>query len=199
MLILFYKVFFKPHFIPGLVKNMYFFLYLYIFLIGASASHVYISPNDRYKYTMAPYSHHLRYEMHNLPDSFEEALSKNDFEKIRIFLDAGFNPNTPLSSGKIALFYPISLGSYKMCKKLLYYKYEPNTQDSDGCTALHFAISFGQIEIMKLLLNYGSDPSVKDSNGLSCTELSNQNGNKKIINALETWDKNNGSSLCVIS
>lgn len=178
---------------------MYFFLFLYIFLVGSSASHVYIGPDDNYKYTMAPCGHHLSHKIHNLPDSFEEALSKNDFENVGTFLNAGYDPNTPLSSGKIALFYPISLGNYTMCKKLLYYKLDPNTQDTDGCTALHFAISSGEIEIIKLLLNYGSDPNLKDSTGLSCIELSNRNGNKKIINLLETWGTNHDYSCCVIS
>lgn len=176
---------------------MLFIIYIaFLSIVNASFKHVFIEEDDIYKYTICRYSNHLNRVLNDLPNSFEKVLSENNSEKVSFYLECGYNPNTPLSTGNIPLFYPISLSNYRLCQKMLYHRINPNAQDSSGRSALHYAVAICNEPIIELLLNYGANPHLKDESDESPIDVAIKKDLKQIIRLLNS--KTPKKNHCII-
>lgn len=142
------------------------------------------------------------------PDSFLDAVVKNNSYKIRKSLQNGFNPNYIFKKYKFAtaLIIASEIGNIEIVKLLLEYGADTDIQTENRVTALISAIANDHIEIVKLLLEYGADTNVQDEDGwvplMSATEI----GNIEIVKLLLEYradinikTKNGGTALIIAS
>ena len=100
------------------------------------------------------------------------AASKNEFEILKLLVEAGMDVNVSDSYGCTPLIY--SMRNYEMFKYLLEHKADPNLITRDNTSFEKYKISpivslgnswnsviDNKVELLKLLLEYGADPDMR--------------------------------------
>ena len=119
------------------------------------------------------------------PQSFYRALSEQDVELVRAFLDAGMSPTGPLVGMgpplRAMLFSnescsagerPTKAATKAVARLLLERGADPNGADADGNTALMEAASHGcDREVMRMLIKAGAKIDAKNKMGLTPFEM----------------------------
>lgn len=93
------------------------------------------------------------------PTPFQLALLRNSGELVRLFLQAGADPNQPLLMGMLPLGLAASMNALQSVEALLEAGADPNAVDETGITALTTAVVNGRTELVMLLLAKGADPN----------------------------------------
>ena len=95
--------------------------------------------------------------------AFFDSAGKGDVDVVKLFLDAGMNPNAANSDGKPALVAATLAGNEAIVDELLDGRADVNIKTKDGQTALMGAAVNGNTRIVNMLLSRGADTNVKDS------------------------------------
>jgi ankyrin repeat protein len=107
-------------------------------------------------------------------DSFIECVGDNDKQAVKLFIEAGFDINTPADSGITALHIAAMKGNTDIVKMLLDKGANPNAAVTSGAekgsTPLMAAVAGGYVEIVKLLVAKGADVNAKDDHGLTALD-----------------------------
>ena len=105
--------------------------------------------------------------------------SKNTFDRFRILLENGCDPNVKSADGFTALYY--SGGDPAKVKLLLKYKADPNICSKSGMSPLHVAVNNDQYESVKMLIKAGANVNqickVENTSPLHVALLCNVNFN----------------------
>lgn len=97
-------------------------------------------------------------ELHN-------AAIKDEFQRLKMFIDAGANCNCIDKDGASPLHHAAYMGHTRCVEVLLKSGAKVDLQDDGGCTPLHNACynkTKGQAEVIKLLVDAGADVNIKD-------------------------------------
>jgi hypothetical protein len=122
--------------------------------------------------------------------ALEIAASNDNFDIIKMLLEAGADPDSRLPGQKSALMLLCARGSsdIKSIKILLEAGANVNLKDKYGHTALMLAaISHANLDIFVLLLVAGADPMIKDERGRTALDMAKLEGNLKIVKFLEKY------------
>ncbi|CAF1498963.1 unnamed protein product, partial [Adineta ricciae] len=95
------------------------------------------------------------------------AAGKGSFEKTKVLLVHGANPNKQCATGDTALNLAVHRLKYPIVDLLLQYRANPNLYNQSGKTALHrAAVSYPSegLQHLQTLLNAGADPTIEDRN-----------------------------------
>ncbi|CAF4544182.1 unnamed protein product [Rotaria sp. Silwood1] len=95
------------------------------------------------------------------------ATGKGSYEKVKILLVHGADPNRQCATGDTALNLAVYRQKYLIVELLLQYNANPNVYNQSGKTALHRAVmSYGNENAghIRTLLNAGADPNIEDRN-----------------------------------
>ncbi|CAF0781501.1 unnamed protein product [Adineta ricciae] len=95
------------------------------------------------------------------------AAGKGSFEKTKVLLVHGANPNKQCATGDTALNLAVHRLKYPIVDLLLQYRANPNLYNQSGKTALHrAAVSYPSegLQHLQTLLNAGADPNIEDRN-----------------------------------
>jgi uncharacterized protein len=122
-------------------------------------------------------------------DDFVRCAAEGDQKALTLFLQAGFDPNTPNSANNTALMAAAERGRADIVKLLLDNKANPNVAGRDGSTPLMVAAQNNQPDIVKLLLSRGADPNHQDSSGWTAVLKAAYQGNAKCIALLAAQSK----------
>jgi uncharacterized protein len=122
-------------------------------------------------------------------DDFVRCAAEGDQKALTLFLQAGFDPNTPNSANNTALMAAAERGRADIVKLLLDNKANPNVAGRDGITPLMVAAQNNQPDIVKLLLNQGADPNHQDNSGWTAVLKAAYQGNAKCIALLAAQSK----------
>lgn len=105
------------------------------------------------------------------------AVANADVEMVKILLEAGANPDTPISSG----LHPFTIAVESVKRKeivplFLDHKANPNvTSPYGGGTALASAVRIGtEFNYVARMIELGGDPSLKDNQGRDALEQSKE-------------------------
>ena len=122
-------------------------------------------------------------------DDFVRCAAEGDQKALTLFLQAGFDPNTPNSASNTALMAAAERGRADIVKLLLDNKANPNVAGRDGITPLMVAAQNNQPDIVKLLLSRGADPNHQDNSGWTAVLKAAYQGNAKCIALLAAQSK----------
>lgn len=95
--------------------------------------------------------------------AFVDSASKGDSDAVKLFLDAGMNPNVLNSDGKPALVVATLAGNEAMVDQLLDGKADINIRTKDGQTPLMGAAVNGNPRVVNILLSRGAELDTKDT------------------------------------
>lgn len=98
--------------------------------------------------------------------SFFKVIKSGNVNAVRIFLNAGMNPNIKdKNSGATPLHWVVLNKNIEIVKELLKNNAEINAKNNDGDTPLLQTVMTGQTDILNILLKNGSDVNAKNNNG----------------------------------
>ncbi len=100
-------------------------------------------------------------------DEFINCAKDGKTDVVKLFLDAGMNPNAKDSTGTTALISATFNAYTDTVQALLTKGVDVNTKDNFGRTALMYAAYKGQMEIVKALLSKSADVKAMDEDGWS--------------------------------
>jgi ankyrin repeat protein len=128
------------------------------------------------------------------PAKFVDAAMDGDEMAVKLFLDAGMDPNATTVSGHSALPFAVVKGHLPAVSLLLDRGANPNVVtsqgDAAGVTPLMFAVAQKNIEMVKALLQRGADPDVACGSanaalaGDTALMAAVRNGNKEAVSLL---------------
>lgn len=96
-------------------------------------------------------------------DAFVETAFKGDSDALKLFLDAGMNPNTANHDGRPALVAAALEGRETVVDQLLDARADVNAKTREGQTALMGAAVNGNPRVVNILLSRGADFNLKDA------------------------------------
>lgn len=103
-------------------------------------------------------------------DGFIESVGDGDKGAVTLFIEAGFDVNTPAENGITALDIAAMKGNTDIVKILLDKGANPNAAvisgSEKGSTPLMAAVAGGYLETTRLLVDKGADVNAKDANDL---------------------------------
>ncbi len=107
-------------------------------------------------------------------------------DAVKLFLDAGMNPNVKDNGGQTALMSASWFGQTETVQALLAKGAEVNAKDSTGRTALMFAAQYGHTETVQALLAKGAAVNTKAAVGNTALKLAASNKYPDIIKLLKS-------------
>jgi ankyrin repeat protein len=121
-------------------------------------------------------------------DSFIECVGDNDKQAVKLFIEAGFDVNTPADTGITALHIAAMKGNTDIVKTLLEHGANPNAVVASGSekssTPLMAAAMCGDVEALKLLLDKGAEVNAKDGNGWVALDFAAEQTNLEVLKIL---------------
>lgn len=120
------------------------------------------------------------------------AAGKGSFEKTKILLVHGANPNKQCTTGDTALNLAVHRQKYHIVNLLLQYRANPNLYNQAGKTALHRAVASYSNENAKqiqALLNNGADLYIEDRNQRIPLDEAVVTNKPDIIDLLISYDR----------
>jgi len=114
---------------------------------------------------------------------FIDLVGRNDYENVRVFLQAGMDPNT-LRFGVPVLLEASMRGYTDTVKVLLEGGANPRLKNERSWTALHLAVFFSHKEVVEALLERGAEVSAKTEYGLTPLHFAIQERNVEIAEIL---------------
>ncbi|XP_077997116.1 putative palmitoyltransferase ZDHHC13 [Glandiceps talaboti] len=90
------------------------------------------------------------------PRDLIDAVISGDIEKVKFYLDNGYDVNYGAGEKRTSLHYGAGNGHLDICKLLLKAGAQVNAADEDNRTSLHYAADSGHFDICKLLLEAGA-------------------------------------------
>jgi len=116
-------------------------------------------------------------------EEFIDVAERNDFEGVRIFLQAGMDPNT--TKNGLPLLLELSVKGFKdTAKVLLEGGAMANVKNERGWTPLHMAVFFGHLEVAQLLLEHGADVKARTEYGMTPLHFATQERNPEMMELL---------------
>ncbi|KAL1451843.1 hypothetical protein WDU94_006179 [Cyamophila willieti] len=122
------------------------------------------------QHRMAPYIDYARSRA-LLQNSFHQAASTNNSEKLLTMIFRGVDPNITDELNRTALHKAACKGFTDSVRVLLENGANPNLRDLVGNTALHLAACTNHIDVITLLLKHDCDASSTDFSGRSPLQL----------------------------
>lgn len=112
------------------------------------------------------------------PDNFVKCARAGNLEKVRLFLQAGMDPNVTNKQGETALLNAARYGRLEVVELLLAQGADVKVRDSKfRITALMWAATIGHTPIVKLLLDHGADLEARDNRqGVNALMAGSTNG-----------------------
>jgi ankyrin repeat protein len=101
-----------------------------------------------------------------------------DSRILKIFLDAGANPNTAGRGGETALMMASYFGYEEAARLLIEHKADVDFTDKLGNTALMRAAAGNYVDAIPLLLKAGADVRARNAGGATALDLARQSGNQ---------------------
>jgi len=121
-------------------------------------------------------------------DGFIESVGDGDKQAVTLFLEAGFDANTPAENGITALHIAAMKGNADIVKMLLDKGANPNAAvisgSEKGSTPLMVAVAGGYLETTKLLVDKGADVNAKDANDLVVMDYATGQTNLNLLKIL---------------
>ncbi|CAF1426534.1 unnamed protein product [Adineta steineri] len=120
------------------------------------------------------------------------ASGKGSYEKTKILLVHGANPNKQCATGDTALNLAVHRQKYHIADLLLKYHANPNVPNQSGKTALHrAAVSYidENANHIRALLYAGGDPTIEDRNQRTPLDEAVVSNKPEIVNALLSHDR----------
>lgn len=118
------------------------------------------------------------------PEDFIDLVGRDDADNVRIFLQAGQDPNAIVNENPPALLITARKGLLDTAKVLLDGGAMVNVKNADGWTALHFAAMFGFTELADVLLAHGADVSAATRYGMTPLHFAVQERNVAVVELL---------------
>ena len=113
------------------------------------------------------------------------AAEVGDFDRVKMLLAAGAEPNVAGAYGKTPLIGAAAQGHAGIVRLLLEQGAEVNARKSDGFTALISAVFFGHEEVVRMLLAHGADVSLADQTGSTAYNWSLSRGLPQLAKLLK--------------
>ena len=112
------------------------------------------------------------------------AAREDDVEKVRGFLERGYDANRVDGEGLTPLFYAAKNGSVDMTKTLLNYRANINFKDGFGNTPLIWACERGHTDVVEILLKAGADIDIQNRNGFTPLMRAIETGHRQTVELL---------------
>jgi len=123
-----------------------------------------------------------------MPTPLESAAANGNAAMVKLFLEAGANPNINrwgcyprlqndclfYSGTQTPLHYAAIKNYLEIIKILLDHGADINMQNDEGNTALHFAVGANKPEMVNLLLSAGADRYIRNKQGYTPLDLANK-------------------------
>ena len=126
-------------------------------------------------------------------DDFFKFIEKGNVDKVKEFLDNGYDPNIENDSdvllntpyyGETPLHIASEEGHKEIVEVLLKHSADPNIKNRWDNTPLLMASFKGHKDIVELLLKHGADPNVKDQWGETSLYTASEKGYKDMVELL---------------
>jgi len=118
------------------------------------------------------------------PEDFIDLVGRDDADNVRIFLQAGQDPNAIVGESPPALLITAKKGLLDTAKVLLDGGAMVNVKNGDGWTALHFAAMFGFTDLADALLAHGADVKAATRYGMTPLHFAVQERNIAVVDLL---------------
>ena len=112
------------------------------------------------------------------------AVRVDDVERVKSFLERGYDVNRVDGKGLAPLFYAAKNGSVDMTKALLHYRAKVNLKDGFGNTPLIWACERGHTDVVEILLKAGSDIDIQNRNGFTPLMRAIETGHRQTVELL---------------
>ncbi|MEK7766195.1 MAG: ankyrin repeat domain-containing protein, partial [bacterium] len=118
------------------------------------------------------------------PEEFTDLVRNDDAENVRIFIQAGMNPNYGFADGSPALCIAATKGHTETARALLDGGALINSKDKEGYTPLMLTVLLGRAETALALLEKGADPNVQNRYGNTALIFAVQERRVPLVEAL---------------
>ncbi len=118
----------------------------------------------------------------NINTELNDAVIKNDIQKVKLLINKGANVNAKGPSGTTPLMYAVTAEQIEIANLLIATGADVNAKNSNGITPLMVAANGERTEMAKLLITKGANVNAKDKWGM--TALSRAEGNSDMIKLL---------------
>lgn len=112
--------------------------------------------------------------------SFIEAISQNDLERVQHHIHAGVNVNKSAYRGLSPLMLAVNMKSVPIATLLIDNGADIDHYNHDRMTALHYAAYMGDAEMVKLLLFHYANPHATAKNGRKAIHYAKLSNNEHV-------------------
>jgi ankyrin repeat protein len=124
-------------------------------------------------------------------EEFSERVAEGDASSVKLFLEAGMDPNMKNSSGQPALIVAAIEGHTEIAKVLLENGADPNA--ASALSALMFTAFRGYPKVVRLILEHDADVNALDNTGISILMIAVHKANVDMVSAL-SWQMARGKT-----
>tara|TARA_B100001750_G_C15439825_1_gene562947 strand:- start:446 stop:1114 length:669 start_codon:yes stop_codon:yes gene_type:complete len=112
------------------------------------------------------------------------AVRSGELDKVKGFLQNGYNPDKVDGSKLAPIFYAVKVGSPEMIKMLLSYKAKIDIEDPSGNTPLIWSSRFHNLGVIDVLLDFGADINHQNREGTTALMRAIEFGNFFVVKRL---------------
>ncbi len=117
-------------------------------------------------------------------DDYLLAAEAGDFSAIRLFHEAGMDPNAVDEAGNTALMRAAAGGRLELVEKFLDAGADPRATNRAGRTPLMFAAESGRTDVVRAVLGRGADLAATDEEGWTALKLAAYEGRADVVSLL---------------
>ncbi|MCB1065242.1 MAG: ankyrin repeat domain-containing protein [Verrucomicrobiae bacterium] len=117
-------------------------------------------------------------------DDYLLAAEAGDFAAIRLFQEAGMEPDSVDAAGNTALMRAAAGGRLELVEKFLDAGADPRAKNAAGRTPLMFSAEGGREDVLRALLERGADLTETDQEGWTALKLAAFNGRADVVELL---------------
>lgn len=137
----------------------------------------------------------LTYQYDDLFDPFYYAVLNQQFEMVKLLLDAGVDSNHKDAEGVSMLHWAIAKENNSIANLLINDGANISIQDTDGATPLHWAAVIGSRSMISFLIQNGADIHSKDNWAYTPLDWAIIKGKNDVVELLVTMDKSTKEKL----
>lgn len=123
--------------------------------------------------------------------SFVKNAELGDVETVKLFLNAGMDPNIKGENGRTPLHAAANFGKKDITEMLIAHKADVNARNDKGTTPLFLAVYNGHKDLIELLISKGAKVNINANDGVSPLMMAVDRGDWKVAELLI----NNGSEV----